>query len=159
MSRPARARRPALRPPAPSSVVVETVTRGGVDFEITHTHIRCTHCDTTFATGGDKARAQRFLAEHSHPTPPTSAPESSARDRLLERVSFAGRQLGRDELEVVAEVAEGLVAGRTVYGELQIDTDQRDHEREALDELRDGIVYAAVAAIQRRRRRAEAARG
>lgn len=158
MSRARRPRIPAIA--SPTEVTIEKVRRGDIVFELTRDHIRCTHCDTTFAIGGNKARAQRFLAEHSHPAPATSAPESSsARDRLLERISFAVHQLGRDELEVVAEVAEGLVAGRNVYGELQIDTDHRDHEREALDELRDGIVYAAVAAIQRRRRRAEAARG
>lgn len=154
-----RAKRSALRPPAPSSVVVETVTRGGVDFELTHTHIRCTRCDATFATGGDKARAQRFLEDHTHPgAAPRQSPlpaELSARGRLIADIA----RLGEDELEVMAEVARGLVRGRGVYGELQIDTDTRDHEREALDELRDGLVYTAVATIRRRRQRAEVARG
>lgn len=149
-----RAKRPAGRPPAPSSVVVETVTRGGVDFELTRTHIRCTRCDTTFATGGDKARAQRFLEDHTHPAAPRQSPlpvELSARALLLADLE----RLGEDEIEVLAEVARGLVRGRDVYGELKIDTDPRDHEREALDELRDGLVYTAVATIKRRRRRAE----
>jgi len=75
-----------------------------------------------------------------------------------ERVRFyriildeACRDLGPDEMAVLSEVAEGLRLGRDVYGELRLDLDQRDFERELLDEVRDGLVYVAAAVIRRRR--------
>lgn len=70
-----------------------------------------------------------------------------------ERVLVCMEQLGEDELEVLAEVAEGMAVGRSVYGELRIATDKRNMEREALAEARDGLVYTAVALIRARRAR------
>lgn len=68
-----------------------------------------------------------------------------------ERVLACVDRLGEDELEVLAEVAEGMVIGRAVYGELKIGTDKRNMEREALAEARDGLVYVASALIKARR--------
>lgn len=140
-----RTRRGAIAPPAKTTTVVQQLERGGVPFELTHQHVRCLRCLAIQATGGDGAAVQAFFAAHSHrPAPP---PPTDARDQVL----AALEQLGADEIEVLAEVAAGLQRGRGVYGELRIDTDRRDHDREALDEVRDGLVYAAIAAIKRRR--------
>lgn len=62
-----------------------------------------------------------------------------------ERVLAALATLGSDELEVLAQVADGLVRGRAVYGELDLARDQRDMGREALEEVRDGLVYVGAA--------------
>ena len=159
MTRPGpRRKRSVVQPPphGQSQVTVEEVRRGDIVFELSRTHIRCTRCDATLATGGDRARAQRFLEAHTHPVrrpPSPPAAELGARARLIADLEL----LGEDELEVLAEVSNGLVRGRGVYGELRIDADQRDHEREALDELRDGLAYAAIAVVKRRRQRAAAA--
>lgn len=68
-----------------------------------------------------------------------------------ERVLASMEKLGADELEVLAEVADGLAAGRRIYGELSLDRDLRDFEREALEEARDGQIYTAIRLIQLRR--------
>jgi len=60
--------------------------------------------------------------------------------------------LPHDEREVIVEVLCGLEQGLEVYGALSIDHDARDFERELFAEVRDGLVYAAIRMIQRRRR-------
>ena len=72
-----------------------------------------------------------------------------------ERVLACVAILGEDELEVLAEVAEGMVIGRSVYGELNIASDRRNMEREAFAEVRDGLVYTAIEMIKARRGRAK----
>lgn len=52
--------------------------------------------------------------------------------------------LGRDELEALELCAHGLVRGRDVYGELRVATDVRDLRAEALEELRDAMIYSAA---------------
>jgi hypothetical protein len=69
------------------------------------------------------------------------------RDRVLAALD----QLEGDELEVLAEVADGLVRGRGCYGRLELATDRRDMAIEALEEARDGLVYAAAALVRGRR--------
>lgn len=69
-----------------------------------------------------------------------------------ERVLAAMTVLGADELEVLAEVADGLVRGREVYGELNVSRDPRDFIREGLEEVRDAVVYVAAELVRRRRR-------
>jgi len=67
-------------------------------------------------------------------------------------VSLALRRLNEDELEVLAEVAQGLLRGQDQYGPLDLDRDGRDFQRETLDEVRDGLVYVGVQLVQARRR-------
>lgn len=59
--------------------------------------------------------------------------------------------LNKDELEVLIEVAQGLVRGQTIYGFMNIDDDDRDMAAEGCEELRDCLVYVG-AAIQKLRR-------
>lgn len=141
-----RRKRDPIAPPARTSTTLHQVVRGSIVFELTHAHVRCTRCNAIQATGGNGDAVQSFFAAHDH-KPPAAPPAPGVR----ERIAAALEQLGPDELEVLAEVAGGLQRGRGVYGELRIDSDTRDHDREALDEVRDGLVYAAVAAIKRRR--------
>lgn len=65
-----------------------------------------------------------------------------------ERILAALSGLGVDEGEVLALVAERLRDGRSVYGELRPATDPRDFRREALEEVADGLVYAAAALMR-----------
>ena len=71
---------------------------------------------------------------------------------MRERLHAMLATMGLDELAVLYAVAEGLVRGRSVYGELHLDSDKRDMTAEALEELRDSQVYlaAAMVALQRR---------
>ena len=68
----------------------------------------------------------------------------TARDRILAALD----ELGTDEGEVLALVAERLVMGRRAYGELHAATDARDFGREALEEAADGLVYVAAALVR-----------
>jgi len=72
--------------------------------------------------------------------------------RLAALVAFA-EQLGADELAVLENVAEGLLRGRGVYGELDLARDQRDFEAETLAEVRDGLAYLGAALVRRARAR------
>jgi hypothetical protein len=72
---------------------------------------------------------------------------TTTRERLLAAVA----DLGSDELEAVALVAERLVAGAGHYGRLDLATDRRDFRHEASEELLDGIAYAAMDALRARR--------
>jgi len=72
---------------------------------------------------------------------------TSPLDRLLD----LARNLGADELAVLELVAEGMVAGRRVYGELRVDKDPRDFRAEAIEELRDSMVYTSAAMLRLRR--------
>lgn len=139
-----RAKRGAIAPP--TKTTVQELVRGDIVFELSHSHVRCKHCNAIQATGGNGDAVQAFFAAHGHrPAPPLLAPG------VRERIAAALEQLGPDELEVLAEVATGLQRGRAIYGELRIDTDARDFDREAADEARDFAVYVAAAAIKRRR--------
>lgn len=57
-----------------------------------------------------------------------------------------------DELEILADVAEGLARGLAVYGPLHLDSDGRDMRVETLQETRDAIVYVHAALLRERRR-------
>jgi hypothetical protein len=70
-------------------------------------------------------------------------------DRLDPLMACAA-QLGADELAVLVLVAERLVRGRQIYGELNLATDVRDFRREALEEAADMAVYAAAALLRGR---------
>lgn len=81
--------------------------------------------------------------------PPRIARAAAARRQLL-RIS-AG--LGADELAVLVLIAGRLAKGRDTYGPLHLDRDSRDFQREALEEVADGLSYSAMALVQRTRRR------
>jgi len=70
------------------------------------------------------------------------------------RVALAANRLGEDELLVLAEIAERMVAGRAQYGEYIAGTDPRDHLREAAEEGMDAAVYLAMLAVRERARSA-----
>jgi len=59
--------------------------------------------------------------------------------------------LNADELEVLIEVAQGLVRGQTNYGFLDVDNDDRDFVSEGCEELRDCLNYVAAAILKLRR--------
>jgi hypothetical protein len=59
--------------------------------------------------------------------------------------------LNEDELDVVADVVGGLRKGHQVYGDLNLATDTRDFDGEALEELRDAMTYRAMARVRRAR--------
>lgn len=134
-----------------------TVVRGDVEFTIARGGVQCMRCGAIAVTGGRGDAVQSFFGEHGHKAPASIA-DAPATSPALERLQAELAQLGPDEIEVVLEVATGLRRGRAVYGELTLATDPRDLEREALDEVRDGLVYAAMGAVRRRRAR-EVARG
>jgi hypothetical protein len=81
-----------------------------------------------------------YQDEH-HPEPAPPSPR--------ERIAAAVAELGVDEHEVIALVAERLAMGRRMYGELRPATDSRDFAREALEECADGLVYAAAALVRK----------
>src|SRR5690606_16522373 len=95
-------------------------------------------------------------------TDPLSAPGAPALQTLLlrkassltahQRLMTAASQLGEGEIEVLALVAERLLQGQSWYGLLRLGTDQRDFHREALEEVADGLVYAAAGLIRARLR-------
>jgi NTP pyrophosphatase (non-canonical NTP hydrolase) len=125
--------------------------RGAQTFRWSRDRVTCLVCleahnNSQVGQGGKPgAELQAFFDAHQHRRP--SPPAAGARQRLAWQLD----QLGEDEVEVLAEVAEGLAKGRRAYGELRVEGDRRDFDREALDEVRDGLAYAAMAAIRRRR--------
>ncbi len=58
-------------------------------------------------------------------------------------------KLGADERRVVLALAERMVAGREVYGDLNLTRDKRDFLREAGQELLDAVAYLAMDALRR----------
>ena len=68
-----------------------------------------------------------------------------------ERIDAAVAQLGADELEVLATIAERLVMGRAQYGALHVESDRRDFGHEAMEECCDGLAYSAAALIRARK--------
>jgi len=70
---------------------------------------------------------------------------------IAEDLAEIANGLGEDELEVLLEVARGLRKGKKIYGPLNLERDSRDFQREALDEVRDCLVYTASKLIQIRR--------
>ena len=110
----------------------------------------------------DHSPAPTSLAGHAAPssnqeyTPaPTSAAAISDLERLVEaRLRLAGlaELLGPDELASLELCAHGLVRGRDVYGALNVATDTRDMRSEAIQELRDTMVYAAAGLLRLHRR-------
>jgi hypothetical protein len=63
-------------------------------------------------------------------------------------------ELGDDEIRVLAFIARRLKGGASVYGMLDLATDQRNWHREAAEEDADGAVYKACAALAESMRKA-----
>lgn len=133
------------------------VERGGLRFRLDSVAgtVTCPICRGWGSAGGPEL--PMFMAEHverhtgSAAAPPAAVDRSVVIAALVEQLA----QLGADELVVVGEMIGRLVAGRAQYGELRLATDQRDWDAEASDELRDFLIYRAIA----RSRRAGKARG
>lgn len=62
-------------------------------------------------------------------------------DLELDNLWEHAQQLNEDELRVLNWIAEGLVTGMKVYGNLSLATDKRVWRRELAMELRDALVY------------------
>lgn len=56
-----------------------------------------------------------------------------------------------DEGDVLDLIRERMEMGRGIYGLLRLDTDPRDFEHEALEELLDAVVYLTAELLRRRR--------
>ena len=67
-----------------------------------------------------------------------------------QKLMATASQLGREELEVLALIAERLLMGQRQYGLLRLAVDARDFHREALEESCDGMVYSACALLRDR---------
>lgn len=72
-------------------------------------------------------------------------------EELRDKIARQLESLGPDEVEVIAEITDRIVMGRQLYGELRIDTDNRDWMKELEAEILDSSVYSAVKIIKRRR--------
>ena len=71
----------------------------------------------------------------------------------VEELCDIAEQLGDDEVEVLLSIARRVLRGREQYGELDIDSDDRDWRQERSEELFDALVYTAIDDIKDRRRR------
>ncbi len=49
-------------------------------------------------------------------------------------------------------VATGLARGRSQYGELRVDADRRDFRAEAVEEVRDALVYLGAQLVRLNRK-------
>jgi len=78
-----------------------------------------------------------------------SPPIGLTGEKVTECVALLHR-LGPDSLQLVLELLRGMVHGQRKYGPLEVATDGRDFEEEALEELRDTAVYLGAAIIRRR---------
>ncbi len=70
---------------------------------------------------------------------------------MLNKLLKLTTQLNADELAVLVEVAEGLVRGREVYGEMNVTDGRYDYVKEAGEELRDFMAYAGMQSVKLRR--------
>lgn len=66
---------------------------------------------------------------------------------LAHLISYA-QQLEPDALKVLALLADRLVKGRETYGDLQLAKDKRNLNKECLDEVLDGLWYAAAGLLK-----------
>ena len=66
-------------------------------------------------------------------------------------VELAGR-METDALLVVVDQMERLAMGQDMYGDLELDDDTRDWEREGYEELLDYMIYQSCKRLKRRAR-------
>jgi len=71
----------------------------------------------------------------------------TARQRELTQLAA---QLGRDELDALVLLARRALVGQVRYGRLAVDRDARNFASEALEEVVDGMFYAAAALLRQR---------
>jgi uncharacterized ferritin-like protein (DUF455 family) len=57
----------------------------------------------------------------------------------------------KDEHKVIELIRQRLEQGNSDYGDLHIDSDERDFLNETLEELLDGIIYLAIKILQKRK--------
>jgi|GEM_PF-6799835 len=60
------------------------------------------------------------------------------------QVALAASRLDADELEILLFVAQGLLVGKAQFGTLEVESDGRDFAVEALEEVRDALVYVGA---------------
>lgn len=72
------------------------------------------------------------------------------REKRLEYLVDLCRGLEDQELDVMFAVASGLNTGRKTYGPIDPVGDTRDWHQEALEEVRDALVYVGAAMIRLR---------
>lgn len=119
--------------------------------------IRCLTCQRDEALGDE---AESFFLAHEHVEPRPPAPPAAPGVDIEQLVTDvrAMHELGlADELELLRLVVDGLGVGRPIYGALDVATDQRDLEAEAIAELRDLITYDFANLLRRLRSRAKRA--
>ena len=63
-------------------------------------------------------------------------------DRIIQATATLGTH--SDEVAILADIAERLVKGRRVYGDLDIAREKRDMSRETFEELTDALVYMSI---------------
>lgn len=85
--------------------------------------------------------------------PVVAADRQRRRDATESSICWLLASLGLDELRVIENVAVRLVAGRSEYGELDLEHDERDFGAEAAEEETDLIAYLAMRDIARQDRR------
>lgn len=73
-------------------------------------------------------------------------------DALRLELLYLFDELGDDEQEVLTDVARRLYNARDTYGELDIDSDRRDFDEEADEEMLDLFAYKSMQRIRKRRR-------
>ncbi len=66
----------------------------------------------------------------------------------LECLMEAYPELSMDAVHVLDEIAARMLHGQKIYGALDLDTDTRDFDREALEEDLDGLVYRACKIVR-----------
>lgn len=57
----------------------------------------------------------------------------------------------KDEHKVIELIRQRLEQGNSDYGDLNIDSDERDFLNETLEELLDGIIYLTIKILQKRK--------
>lgn len=81
----------------------------------------------------------------------SDATDRGRREATHRHLCVLAADLNQDELDVAIEVVDGLKRGRGPYGPLVIADDRRDFDAEMQDELRDFVVYRAIAKLKRQR--------
>ncbi len=64
------------------------------------------------------------------------------------RITAIAEHLNDDEADVLLLVAQGLFNGHKQYGNLDVIVDSRNYGREALEEIRDALVYIGARLVQ-----------
>ncbi len=152
---PRRRRRPDPEPMLRWEGKDAVVSYGGLDFkqhkDSTNTlSVTCTSCSAKKG-GLSGAELKAFYVEHYNLHVPPPAPVDQLLEVDFDRLVADQRTLGRDELAVIRLVTDGLLAGKPVYGELDVAADSRSFKREGFDEGRDQLIYDAADLLRRLR--------